>query len=180
MKKAKPTAVKKSVARKTKPTVRKTELIVANPMTSARKLEPSFLEVVNLIQQARQRAFQVVNTTLIDLYWQIGEYISGQVESQSWGKAVIQQLSEYLKRTQPDLHGFSAPNLWRMKQFFETYHAEPKLSALLRELPWTHNLMILGKSKRSEEREFTCDWRCKSDGPVANWNVKSTGHFLSA
>ena len=43
---------------------------------------------------------------------------------------------------------------WAMKQFFETYHAEPKLSALLRELPWTHNLMILGKSKRSEEREF--------------------------
>jgi predicted nuclease of restriction endonuclease-like (RecB) superfamily len=41
-----------------------------------------------------------------------------------------------------------------MRQFFETYRGQPKLSALLRELSWTNNLMILGKSKREEEREF--------------------------
>jgi predicted nuclease of restriction endonuclease-like (RecB) superfamily len=41
-----------------------------------------------------------------------------------------------------------------MRQFFETYRHQPKLSALLRELSWTHNLLILGKSKRPEEREF--------------------------
>jgi predicted nuclease of restriction endonuclease-like (RecB) superfamily len=41
-----------------------------------------------------------------------------------------------------------------MRQFFETYHGQPKLSPLVRELPWTHNLLIMGRSKRDEEREF--------------------------
>jgi predicted nuclease of restriction endonuclease-like (RecB) superfamily len=41
-----------------------------------------------------------------------------------------------------------------MRQFYETYRGDEKVSALLRQLPWTHNLLILGKSKRAEEREF--------------------------
>jgi replicative superfamily II helicase/predicted nuclease of restriction endonuclease-like (RecB) superfamily len=41
-----------------------------------------------------------------------------------------------------------------MKQFFETYRDHPKLSTLLRELPWSANLVILGQAKRPEEREF--------------------------
>jgi len=41
-----------------------------------------------------------------------------------------------------------------MRQFYETYRDRPKLSALLRELPWTHNLMIMSRAKHGEEREF--------------------------
>jgi predicted nuclease of restriction endonuclease-like (RecB) superfamily len=41
-----------------------------------------------------------------------------------------------------------------MRQFFEAYRGQPELSTLLRELPWSSNLHILTKSKRSEEREF--------------------------
>jgi predicted nuclease of restriction endonuclease-like (RecB) superfamily len=63
-------------------------------------------------------------------------------------------LAEYIRRRQPNARGFSASNLWRMMQFCETYRSEPKLAALLRELTWTHNLLILGKCKRDEEREF--------------------------
>ena len=117
-------------------------------------IESFFSEVVSLIQNARQRAFHVVNTTLIDLYWQVGEYISHKITESGWGKSVIQQLAEFIQRTNPDLRGFSAQNLWRMRQFYETYRDKPILSALLRELPWTHNLCILGKCKHSEEREF--------------------------
>ncbi len=117
-------------------------------------VDPAFAEVAGLIAAARQRAFQAVNSALIDLYWQVGETISRKVAAEAWGKAVIQQLADYLRRTQPGLRGFSAQNLWRMKLFWETYREQPILSALLRELPWTHNLSILGKSKRPEEREF--------------------------
>ena len=63
-------------------------------------------------------------------------------------------MAEYIRRRQPNARGFSASNLWRMMQFCETYRSEPKLAALLRELTWTHNLLILGKCKRDEEREF--------------------------
>ena len=116
--------------------------------------EPAFAEVAGLIAAARQRALRTVNTVLIDLYWQVGEYISRKVAAEAWGKSVIQELADYLRRTEPDLRGFSASNLWRMRQFFETYRETPILAALLRELPWSHHLSILGRSKRSEEREF--------------------------
>ena len=124
------------------------------PTAAAAAVEVSFAEVVGLIEQARRRAYQAVNTELVGLYWQIGEYISGKLAAAEWGEGVVDSLAHHLARTVPGLRGFSAPNLWRMRQFFETYRGNPKLSALLRDLPWTHNLIILGQSKRAEEREF--------------------------
>jgi DUF1016 N-terminal domain len=48
-----------------------------------------------------------------------------------------------LKQPGPGIRGFSLQSLWRMRQFFEEYRHKPKLSALLRELPWSSNLHIL-------------------------------------
>ena len=114
----------------------------------------SFSEVVALIEQSRKRALQAVNTGLIDLYWQVGAYISKKLASATWGEGVVDQLAEYLTRTQPGLRGFTRSNLFRMRQFFETYRNEEKVAPLVRQLPWTHNLIILGQSKGPEEREF--------------------------
>ena len=41
-----------------------------------------------------------------------------------------------------------------MRQFYEVYRDHEKVSPLVRQLPWTHNLIILGQSKLPEEREF--------------------------
>jgi predicted nuclease of restriction endonuclease-like (RecB) superfamily len=41
-----------------------------------------------------------------------------------------------------------------MRQLYETYHDNPILATLLRELPWSHNLAIISRSSREEEREF--------------------------
>src|SRR5829696_644464 len=113
-----------------------------------------FDAVVSLIDAARRRAFQAVNTALIDLYWAIGEHISGRVASAGWGQGTVRELAEYIYRRLPNARGFSASNLWRMRQFFETYRGQPILVPLVRELSWTHNLMILGRCKSDEEREF--------------------------
>jgi len=110
--------------------------------------------VLALIEGARVRSYQAVNTELIDLYWGIGERISQRIASDGWGKSTIVSLAAYIRRRDPNARGFSAQNLWRMRQFYETWCGEKKLSALLRELSWTNNLLILGKCKRSEEREF--------------------------
>jgi hypothetical protein len=59
-----------------------------------------------------------------------------------------------IRRRDPDARGVSAQNLWRMREFYETWRGEKKLSPLARELDWSNNLLILGKRKRSEEREF--------------------------
>ena len=117
-------------------------------------MDSSFAEVVRLIEQARQRAYQAVNTELVGLYWQIGQYISDKLAAAEWGEGVVDSLAQHLARTVPGQRGFSAQNLWRMRQFFDTYRGDAKLSALVRVLPWTHNLIILGQSKRQEEREF--------------------------
>jgi predicted nuclease of restriction endonuclease-like (RecB) superfamily len=67
---------------------------------------------------------------------------------------VVAQLAEYLACTQRGLRGFTRSNLFRMRQFYEAYRHDQKVSPLLRQLPWTHNLIILSQSKRPEEREF--------------------------
>ncbi len=116
--------------------------------------KPDFAEIVQLIENARKRAYQAVNTTLIELYWQVGEYISHKVQAAEWGDGVVDALARHLVLTQPNLKGFTRPNLFRMRQFYEIYQGDIKVSPLVRQLPWTHNLIILSQSKRPEEREF--------------------------
>lgn len=113
-----------------------------------------FAEAASLISTARQRAVQAVNIELIDLYWRVGAYISAKLETAEWGDGVVDQLARYLAQTQPGLRGFTRANLFRMRQFYEAYRNEPLLAALVRQLPWTHNLIVLSQSKRPEEREF--------------------------
>jgi predicted nuclease of restriction endonuclease-like (RecB) superfamily len=84
----------------------------------------------------------------------VGEYISHKLETAEWGDRVVDDLARFLARTQPGLRGFARPNLFRMRQFYETYRANPIVSPLVRQLPWTHNLIILSQSRREEEREF--------------------------
>jgi predicted nuclease of restriction endonuclease-like (RecB) superfamily len=121
----------------------------ATPPTHA-----DFDEVLRLIDAARTRALTAVNQELVSLYWQIGEYISRKLESAAWGEGVVEQLADHIARAHPDLRGFTRSNLLRMRQFYETYRGDEKVAPLVRQLPWTHNLLILSRAKRAEEREF--------------------------
>lgn len=125
---------------------------LTNPLVLTQQAD--FDEIAALISAARLRAVQAVNTTLIDLYWQVGQTISRKIEQAQWGDGVVAQLAAHLARTQPGLRGFTRPNLFRMRQFFEAYRDDAKVSPLARQLPWTHNLIILNQSQRPEEREF--------------------------
>jgi len=113
-----------------------------------------FADIAHLIAAARQRAVQAVNTTLIELYWQIGERISRRIKASEWGDGVVDQLARYLAQTQPGMRGFTRRNLFRMRQFYEAYAGNEFVTPLLTQLPWTHHLIILNQSKRPEEREF--------------------------
>lgn len=117
-------------------------------------MEKSFLDIVNLIKQSRIRAIKAVNSELIDLYWNIGKLISKKVEVSEWGNSVVKDLANFIQNKEPEIKGFSDKNLWRMKQFYETYKDESKLAPLVREISWTHNLIIMSRTKTIEEREF--------------------------
>ncbi|MBI2136348.1 hypothetical protein HYU06_04710 [Candidatus Woesearchaeota archaeon] len=117
-------------------------------------LEKQFIEVIELIKKAKYNALKTVNTELINLYWRIGEYINKKLYTSEWGESVVGQLADYIKKSRPELKGYSDKNLWRMRQFYETYYNDEKLSPLMRQLSWTHNLLILSKTKSQSEREF--------------------------
>jgi len=122
--------------------------------TSGGVTEDRFEEILALIEGARQKTIQLVNTQLIELYWQVGACISRKLEKAEWGDAVVAQLADHLARTQPGLRGFTRRNLFRMRQFYEAYRGDEIVSALLTQLPWTQNLTILTQAKLPEEREF--------------------------
>ena len=113
-----------------------------------------FADIVKLIKQSREQAIRLVNKTLIDLYWNIGQHVHTKIESAEWGDSVVEELARYIQETEPNLKGFSDKNLWRMKQFYESYKNEPKLSPLVREISWTNNLIILSRTKTTEEKAF--------------------------
>lgn len=114
-----------------------------------------FAEVVSMIQQTKANVISIANTALIDLYWKVGKYISDKLIVSEWGDGVVKQLAEYIEKTSPDVKGFSDKNLWRMKQFYETYcDADEKLSPVVRQIGWTNNLIIMSRAKSAEERAF--------------------------
>ena len=117
-------------------------------------LQSQFKYVVDLIAKTKQQTYRTINTQLIGLYWNIGEFLHKQVLENSWGKSIIKQLSKFIQKTHPNVKGFSPQNLWRMKQLFEYYKDFPKLSTLLREIPWSHNLLILSSAKSVQEKGF--------------------------
>jgi predicted nuclease of restriction endonuclease-like (RecB) superfamily len=117
-------------------------------------LQRDFDEVMQLIDSARVRALAAVNTTMIELYWSIGEFIQRKVADEGWGKGTVESLAVQIRRKWPNTRGYSASNLWRMMQFSETYRDRTNLAPLVRQLSWTHNLLIMARCKRDEEREF--------------------------
>ena len=118
------------------------------------KYDNDFSYVLDVINEAKSKVWQQVNHSLITLYWNIGKYVSEKVLIESWGKGVVEELSGYILSRNPNQKGFSARNIWRMKQFYETYQKHENMSALLTEITWTNHLHILSKTKSLEEKEF--------------------------
>ncbi len=114
----------------------------------------SFNEVLTLIQQAKQKVYTQANKILMELYWNVGHYVSEKTNHERWGKSTVSELAIYIKKQDPSIGGFSPRNIWRMKQFYETYAENKKLSPLVTQISWTNNLIIMSGRKSDEEKEF--------------------------
>lgn len=97
-------------------------------------MDNRFADIIQLIKQARVNALRAVNTELISLYWSNGEFISKKIELSEWGESVVTELAKFIQTNEPEIKGFSDKNIWRMKQFYETYKDYPKLAPLVREI----------------------------------------------
>jgi hypothetical protein len=60
-----------------------------------KKDEATFFDVAKLIAASKEKAFQAVNTALIDLYWNIGATISKKIETAKWGDGAVDRLAQF-------------------------------------------------------------------------------------
>jgi predicted nuclease of restriction endonuclease-like (RecB) superfamily len=111
-------------------------------------------DIKQRIRSAQYEALKAVNKELIGLYWDIGRLICDRQQSAGWGKSIVEQLAKDIQIEFPGISGFSARNVWRMRDFYVSYCDNQKLTPLVAEIGWTHNLVILEKCKDDLEREF--------------------------
>src|SRR4030042_4613956 len=97
-----------------------------------------------LIAEARQDVARQVNSALVMLYWRIGRRIRQDILQEKraeYGERIVSAVSREL--TIEFGQGFSEKNLWHMSRFAEVFPDEMILSALRRELSWTHFKQII-------------------------------------
>lgn len=118
------------------------------------ELDNRFEDIVYVIEQARENAYRKVNEELILMYQRVGQFLSEKSKSASYGDSYIDSLAEYIQTRFPGIKGFNRRGLYRMKQFYELYAGNEKVSPLVTQLSWTNHLLIMSGSKSDEEREF--------------------------
>jgi len=111
-------------------------------------------DIKQRIRSAQYEALKAVNRELIALYWDIGRLIVERQQGESWGKSVVELLAQDLRAEFVGVGGFSARNIWRMRDFYLSYRQSEKLTPLVAEIGWTHNLIIMEKCKDDLQREF--------------------------
>ncbi|MEZ5073136.1 MAG: DUF1016 N-terminal domain-containing protein [Bacteroidales bacterium] len=111
-------------------------------------------EIKEKIRDAQYQALKAVNQELIRLNWDIGRAIVEKQDELGWGKSVVGTLSKDLQNEFPGIQGYSSQNLWRMRKFYLTYQGNEKLAPLVREIGWSHNIVVLEKCKDDLQREF--------------------------
>ena len=132
--------------------------------------DKSYSEILEIIRSARERAFYKVNEELINMYLQIGKYVSENSREAAYGDAYVEGLADFFAQNYPELKGFTRRGLYRMRQFYELYGEDQKVSpsvtqflgisenqkvsTLLTQLSWTNHLQIMSSCKSAEERYF--------------------------
>lgn len=116
--------------------------------------EPLVDDLKDLIHKKQYQVLKSINSETVNLYWEIGEEIYRQQEENDWGKSIVQVLSTELQKEFPRAKGYSAANLWRIRNFYLTYRDSEKLAPLVREISWSNNIIIMEKCKDDLQREF--------------------------
>jgi predicted nuclease of restriction endonuclease-like (RecB) superfamily len=107
-----------------------------------------------MVASAQYEALRKVNKELIELYWNIGKAINDKQGELGWGKSIVEKLARDLQAELPGVKGFSARNLWNMRNYFLEYRDNSFLQTLSAEISWSKNVLIMTKCKDSKEREF--------------------------
>ena len=122
----------------------------------------NFSDIISIIEAAKQRAMKAVNAELINMYWEVGKYLSTLVENSSFGDKIIDEVASYIAENNPTIKGFNRRGLYRMKQFYEIYKDDEFVSTLLTQISWSNHLLIMSGAKSAEERRFYIELSIKN------------------
>lgn len=110
-----------------------------------------FDNIKQLVISSRNKVYSVVNTEMLNLYWNIGKAIMDIQhgdERASYGDYVLENLSQRL--TSEFGKGFSSRNLRTMRKFYLVY---PIWKTVSSKLSWSHYLELL-KIEEEPKRKF--------------------------
>ena len=120
----------------------------------ADEITKSFARIAGIIETARENTFKKVNEELIRMYWNVGEFLSGESKKASFGDAYIDSVADFIQQEFPGIKGFTRRGLYRMKRFYEIYRDDEFVTTLLTQVSWSNHLAIISKAKTEEERHF--------------------------
>jgi len=108
-------------------------------------LQSQFSDIVALIRESRNSAIKAVNSELLNLYWNIGGYISKKIAAANWGEKTVDELALFILKNHPELKGFNKRGLYRMRQFYETYIEMAIVAPVVRQIqnPENNELSIV-------------------------------------
>lgn len=137
-------------------------------------LEKDFKETIinikNEIINTQTQILSDANSRLINLYFKLGKIIN---DNSKWGDKFIETLEVELKLDFPNIKGFSARNLRRMKRFYLEYKDEEILPPAVAKLPWTHNIMLIEKIKDKNIRFWYAN-----EAANGNWSKVVLDHQI--
>jgi predicted nuclease of restriction endonuclease-like (RecB) superfamily len=108
--------------------------IVGQGVPASREYRDFIADLKSRIQSARISAARAVNSEVILLYWDIGQGIVRKQQELGWGDSVVELVAADLRREFPGATGFSAQNVWRMRQLYILHTQADFLSQVVREI----------------------------------------------
>ena len=119
-----------------------TDIQTATPAAN----EQDFRQVYDIVVFHRAEAARKVNAEMLQMAWEIGQYVSARQKSAGWGAKVVDELSEYLQHQVPDSKGFGRRNLYNMVGFYDKY-STTEFQEIIQSLS---NSLFLQKKTQSE------------------------------
>jgi predicted nuclease of restriction endonuclease-like (RecB) superfamily len=124
-------------------------------------------DLKTIILESKNRVIQSANSILTMMYWEIGNTINQEILKNSraeYGKSIVATVSQQLQSEFGK--GFEKSNLTRMIKFATMFEKE-KVVSLMRELSWSHFLVVLSM-KDETQRDFYLQI-CKNE----KWSIRT-------
>jgi predicted nuclease of restriction endonuclease-like (RecB) superfamily len=144
-----------------------------NDLTPDPRLDQAYQRIRAILADARNRAYQAINSAMVAAYWEIGRTIVDEEQQghqrADYGKQVVESLAGRLKADFGK--GFDRTNLWNMRAFYLAY---PKLDSVRRELSWTHYRLLI-RVENPDARSFY-----ENEAVAARWSTRELQRQLGS